>query len=165
MYAVAMLEPGARWLSLKCSDEEFVELVERPGIIPAPYLARAHWIALESESTVPRTELQQLLTRGHAIVLSKFPEKTQAALAARKTSKHSRSRKTPGRIRLPGGMKCASDSKEVSRRLCRRVRNGCPVEKAEKLDCASSRGNPVRRVCPATGSTRCESDSPFGLRG
>ena len=34
MYAVAMLEPGAYWLSLKCSDEEFVELVERPGIVP-----------------------------------------------------------------------------------------------------------------------------------
>jgi predicted DNA-binding protein (MmcQ/YjbR family) len=64
MYAVARLEPGAHWLSLKCPEEEFVELVERPGIVPAPYLARAHWIALESENTVPRAELQQLLTRG-----------------------------------------------------------------------------------------------------
>ena len=84
MYAVAMLEPGTHWLSLKCSDEEFVELVERPGITPAPYLARAHWIALESENTLPRAELQRLLTRGHALVFSKLPKKTQVALAARK---------------------------------------------------------------------------------
>jgi predicted DNA-binding protein (MmcQ/YjbR family) len=106
MYAVAMLEPGAHWLSFKCSDDEFVELVERPGIIPAPYLARAHWIALESENTVPRTELQQLLTRGHAIVLSKLPKKTQAALAACKTvSKHPRSRKTRARNRFPESTK------------------------------------------------------------
>jgi predicted DNA-binding protein (MmcQ/YjbR family) len=84
MYAVAMLEPGAHWLSLKCSAEEFVELLERPGIIPAPYLARAHWIALESENALPPAELQQLLARGHALVFANLPKKTQVALAARK---------------------------------------------------------------------------------
>lgn len=41
MFAVAPLEPAEVWLSFKCSDEEFAELIERPGIIPAPYLARA----------------------------------------------------------------------------------------------------------------------------
>jgi predicted DNA-binding protein (MmcQ/YjbR family) len=84
MYAVARLEPGALWISLKCSDDDFVELVERPGIIPAPYLARAHWIAIESENTVARTEMEQLLIRAHAIVFGKLPKKTQASLAARK---------------------------------------------------------------------------------
>lgn len=84
MYAVARLEPGPHWLSLKSSDEEFVELVERPGIIPAPYLARAHWIALESESTLPLSELQQLVTRSYDLVFAKLPKKTQAAIAARK---------------------------------------------------------------------------------
>lgn len=85
MYAVARLEPGAHWLSLKCPEEEFVELVERPGIVPAPYLARAHWIALESENTVPRAELQQLLTRGHALIFGKLSKKTKIALAGRKS--------------------------------------------------------------------------------
>ena len=84
MYAVARLEPGDHWLSLKCSHEEFIELVERPGIIPAPYLARAHWVALESENALSRAELQQLLTRGHALIFSRLPKKTQAELAARK---------------------------------------------------------------------------------
>jgi predicted DNA-binding protein (MmcQ/YjbR family) len=86
MYAVVMLEPGTHWLSLKCSDEEFVELVERPGVIPAPYLARAHWIALESENAIPHSELQQLLTRAHALVFAKLPTKTQVALARRKST-------------------------------------------------------------------------------
>src|SRR5438552_12566334 len=31
---------------VQCSPEEFADLVERPGIIPAPYSARYHWIAL-----------------------------------------------------------------------------------------------------------------------
>jgi len=93
MYAVARLEPGEHWLSLKCSDEEFVELVERSGIFPAPYLARAHWIALESEDTFPRIELQQLLTRAHALIFAKLPRKTRAALA-RKTAPRPRRGRT-----------------------------------------------------------------------
>jgi predicted DNA-binding protein (MmcQ/YjbR family) len=42
MYAVMALEPGDHWLSFKCATEEFADLVECPGVIPAPYLARAH---------------------------------------------------------------------------------------------------------------------------
>jgi predicted DNA-binding protein (MmcQ/YjbR family) len=94
MYAVARLEPGPHWLSFKSSVEEFVELVERPGIIPAPYLARAHWIALESENTVPQAELQQLLTRSYGLVFAKLPKKTQDALDThRPSSRRSRSRR------------------------------------------------------------------------
>ena len=86
MYAVAALEPNVRWLSLKCSDEDFADLIERPGINPAPYLARAHWVAIETEDTLPRGEMQQLLSRAHAIVFAKLPKITQAALAAPKSS-------------------------------------------------------------------------------
>jgi predicted DNA-binding protein (MmcQ/YjbR family) len=86
MYAVTALEPAAHWLSLKCSDEDFAELIERPGINPAPYLARAHWVAIETEDTLPRAEMQQLLSRAHAIVFAKLPKKTQAALTAHKSS-------------------------------------------------------------------------------
>jgi predicted DNA-binding protein (MmcQ/YjbR family) len=107
MYAVARLEPGDHWLSLKCSQEEFVELVERAGIVPAPYLARAHWVALESENTVSRAELQQLLARGYALIFSKLPKKTQAELASRQPgSKRTsapprRNRKRPHRKSSP----------------------------------------------------------------
>jgi len=94
MYAVARLEPGSHWLSLKCSDEEFAEMVERPRIIPAPYLARAHWIALEFENTLSHAELQQLLARDCALVFAKLPKKTQLTLAARKPStRRSRNRR------------------------------------------------------------------------
>ena len=49
MYAVAGLEPGAVWMSFKCSPVSFAELTECEGIIPAPYLARHHWVALQTE--------------------------------------------------------------------------------------------------------------------
>jgi predicted DNA-binding protein (MmcQ/YjbR family) len=103
MYAVAALEPAAHWLSLKCSDEDFARLIERSGIDPAPYLARAHWVAIETEDTLPRGEMQQLLSRAHALVFAKLPKKTQAALTAPKSSTNRqkstrRARRKAGRV-------------------------------------------------------------------
>jgi predicted DNA-binding protein (MmcQ/YjbR family) len=81
MFAVAALEPGAKALSFKCTPEKFAELIERPGIVPAPYLARAHWVALESEAALPRSEAKRLLRESYGLVLAKLPKKTQAELA------------------------------------------------------------------------------------
>ena len=41
IHALTALQPSNTWLTFKASPENFVELTERPGIIPAPYLARA----------------------------------------------------------------------------------------------------------------------------
>src|ERR1019366_3265713 len=64
MFAVMPLEPAPVRLSFKCSPEDFAELTERPGIIPAPYLARAHWVALESEDALPAADLKRRLRPG-----------------------------------------------------------------------------------------------------
>jgi predicted DNA-binding protein (MmcQ/YjbR family) len=70
-------EPGHLWMSLKCSDEEFAELIERPGIIPAPYLARAKWVALESEDARPCAAVERLLRNARDLVFAKLPRKLQ----------------------------------------------------------------------------------------
>jgi predicted DNA-binding protein (MmcQ/YjbR family) len=87
MYAIAALEPGPTCLSFKSSLEEFAELVEQPGVIPAPYLARAHWVALTSREALPPGELERLLRHSHELVFSKLPRKTQELLAARSAGK------------------------------------------------------------------------------
>ena len=68
------------WLSFKCSTEDFAELVERPGIIAAPYLARAHWVALQSEDAIPAAELRQRLRTSYDLVFAKLTKKTREAL-------------------------------------------------------------------------------------
>ncbi len=83
MYAIVATEPGPTWLTVKSTEEEFAELTERPGIIPAPYMARAKWISLETEDALSRAETAQLLRRSYDLVFAKLPKKTQAALAAR----------------------------------------------------------------------------------
>ena len=80
MFAVVVLEPAKVWLSFKCSAEEFAELVERPGIIPAPYLARNNWVALETEDALSVTEIQRLIRNSYNLVLGKLPKKTRATL-------------------------------------------------------------------------------------
>ncbi len=78
MFALINLDdPGPRLarsdLMFAANPERFHELLEIEGIIPAPYLARAHWVALEHWSVLSRTELEDLLRDANAVVLSKLP--------------------------------------------------------------------------------------------
>ena len=80
MFAVAPLEPAPVCLSFKCCDESFAELTERPQIIPAPYLARAKWVALESPDAIARGELSELLCASYELVFAKLAKRTQQQL-------------------------------------------------------------------------------------
>jgi predicted DNA-binding protein (MmcQ/YjbR family) len=104
MFAVAPLEPAPVCLSFKCSDESFAELTERSQIIPAPYLARAKWVALESPDAITRGELSQLLRASYELVFAKLPKRTQEEL------KREGSRSRSGRSSKPGSKQKARKS-------------------------------------------------------
>ena len=80
MFAVMPLEPARLWLSFKVTEAEFAELCEREGVVPAPYSARYHWVALESEGAIPVAELKRLLRHAYDLVRAKLPRKIQAQL-------------------------------------------------------------------------------------
>lgn len=81
MFAVFWIDNSkAKTVSLKVDDERFLELTDRPGIIPAPYLARAHWIQIERRDALPDVEARALIERSHALVLAKLPRKVQTAI-------------------------------------------------------------------------------------
>jgi predicted DNA-binding protein (MmcQ/YjbR family) len=92
MFAVAPLEPAPVCLSFKCSDESFAELTERPKIIPAPYMARAKWIALEGSDGISRAELLELLRTSYELVFARLPKRVQAELSSAPSPK-----KKPGK--------------------------------------------------------------------
>ncbi|HEX3436656.1 MAG TPA: MmcQ/YjbR family DNA-binding protein, partial [Pseudacidobacterium sp.] len=54
---------------------------ENEGVIPAPYLARAHWVCLERWDALPDRELKNHLTHAHEIVFAKLPKKTRNILS------------------------------------------------------------------------------------
>jgi predicted DNA-binding protein (MmcQ/YjbR family) len=90
IFAVAPLEPARLWLTLKADPEDFAELTERPGIIPAPYLARAKWIAIESPQTLPQSEAVALLRKSYDLVVAKLPRNARVSLAAPKRNPRKR---------------------------------------------------------------------------
>jgi predicted DNA-binding protein (MmcQ/YjbR family) len=81
IFAVTVLEVAPVWLSFKCSPENFAELTERAGIIPAPYLARAQWVALETKDALPLDELAGLLRQSYDLVVAKLPKKLRDSLS------------------------------------------------------------------------------------
>lgn len=86
MFAVTPLEPASVCLSFKASPGTFAELTERPNIIPAPYLARAQWVALQTKDALPAEELARMLRESYDLVFVKLPKKTRDALLSAKPS-------------------------------------------------------------------------------
>lgn len=95
MFAVMPLEPGALSLSFKCTPEHFADLTERPDVRPAAYLARAHWISLETENALPRLEVEKLILESYQLVTARLSKKAQALLSIpKKTKVRKRARKS-----------------------------------------------------------------------
>ena len=103
LFAVAPLEVAPVRLSFKCAPEKFVELCERSGIIPAPYMARAQWVALESLSAIPDDELRELLAQSYNLVWERLPTRRREALESAGAAK---SRHKPARA----GVKAAKSA-------------------------------------------------------
>jgi predicted DNA-binding protein (MmcQ/YjbR family) len=85
MFAHTVLEVAPVWLSFKASHENFAELTERTGIIPAPYLARAQWIALETREALPLDQLADLLRHSYDLVIAKLSRKVRDQLSRSST--------------------------------------------------------------------------------
>jgi predicted DNA-binding protein (MmcQ/YjbR family) len=97
MFAATPLEPAPVCLSFKASPEDFAELTERPNIIPAPYLARAQWVALETRDALAREELARLLRDSYDMIAAKLPKRTRDSLSRPKPSARKSTRKRPAK--------------------------------------------------------------------
>jgi predicted DNA-binding protein (MmcQ/YjbR family) len=84
MFAVTTLGPEGVRLSVKSTPEKFAELTEIPGVIPAPYMARNFWVALERWDAVRSAELEELIRESYALVLAKLPKKARTQLGGEK---------------------------------------------------------------------------------
>ena len=94
MFVVINLEPPHQ-LAFKCTPESFAELVERPGIIPAPYMARNMWV-MEQElgESLDRRELAALVKASYDLVVAKLPKsKREPAATKRKPAPKSKQRR------------------------------------------------------------------------
>jgi predicted DNA-binding protein (MmcQ/YjbR family) len=70
---------GVLWFH--CGAERFHELIENEGIVPSPYLAKAHWVTLERWDALRPREISEELRRAHSLILEKLPKRTRVILA------------------------------------------------------------------------------------
>ena len=82
MFTVTSADSSEGGVSLKTTPEKFGELTERPGIIPAHYVARYHWITIEDLKAVSKTELKDLIRESYQMVFDKLPAKAKKGIAA-----------------------------------------------------------------------------------
>jgi predicted DNA-binding protein (MmcQ/YjbR family) len=79
MYCVSGMD-GALKVSFKCSDDDFEDLCERDGIIPAPYMARNKWVMVEKTGALSKDEWKDCISKSYVLIGSKLAKKTQQEL-------------------------------------------------------------------------------------
>lgn len=67
-------------ISFKCPEHSFELLTGLEGVRPAPYLARAKWVAVEAGSALNAAELAGYITEAHRLVAAKLTRKARAEL-------------------------------------------------------------------------------------
>jgi predicted DNA-binding protein (MmcQ/YjbR family) len=106
MFTVVDLEPPHS-IAFKCTPETFGELVERPGLIPAPYMARNMWVQeQELGNVLDRRELEPLVRTSYELVVATLPKSRRPGTST--PVKTRASRKPAGRKRAsqkPAGKK------------------------------------------------------------
>lgn len=72
---------GVGVLAFHCGPERFHELLEIEGIRPTPYSAKHFWVTLERWDVLRPRQIQDELTRAHALIYEKLPPRTKTILA------------------------------------------------------------------------------------
>ena len=81
MFAVVFTDRGgASHVSFKVDDDLFLQYADRPGFIPARYLARAKWVQVKDLKQVGDAELKALIKRSYDLVSLKLTKKLRTEL-------------------------------------------------------------------------------------
>src|SRR6266853_618740 len=91
MFTVVCLDPP-HTVAFKCAPDAFAELVERDGIIPAPYLARAMWVQERAADVLERRELQELIKASYELVVAGLPKSKRPGSARTGPTKPTKSK-------------------------------------------------------------------------
>lgn len=83
MFVVTGLRgPHKGRISFKVDPDRFLELTDQPGMMPAPYMARAFWISLTEPECFSRDTIQTFVRRSYELVRAGLSKKLQAKLDA-----------------------------------------------------------------------------------
>jgi predicted DNA-binding protein (MmcQ/YjbR family) len=78
IFALLDRDPGEVWL--KVSDVAYALLTELDGIRPAPYFARAGWVAISVGSPLSGEDVEAYVLEAHRLVAGRLSRKLRAEL-------------------------------------------------------------------------------------
>jgi len=64
----------------KCPPEYYDALSHAPGFCPAPYLARAKWVAVDDLKLLSAAEMKAYIARAHGTIAAALPKKKRLEL-------------------------------------------------------------------------------------
>lgn len=76
-------EPEQWRFSIRTSADRFLALTDMPGIKPARYLARFHWVTIVDVSAMPADYLQELISQSYAMASARPPKRRRLAATGR----------------------------------------------------------------------------------
>ncbi|MGZ5286717.1 MAG: MmcQ/YjbR family DNA-binding protein [Flavisolibacter sp.] len=79
MFCVVSLDPPFK-CSFKVPDDDYEELSQQPGFMPAPYMARAKWVLVSNVSTLKNQEWKDYIQKSYELVKAKLTKKTRGEL-------------------------------------------------------------------------------------
>ena len=78
IFAMVSLGSVPQRLIFKCDPEEFLELIENEGVVPAPYVGRYKWVMLEGLEVLSGSEIDRCIRKSYAMVGAKTkPSRTR----------------------------------------------------------------------------------------
>jgi predicted DNA-binding protein (MmcQ/YjbR family) len=66
-------------ITLKCTPDKFLELLEVDGISIAPYVGRYQWVTLANSNILPADDLEALIGQSYDLVAAKASKKKSAS--------------------------------------------------------------------------------------
>jgi predicted DNA-binding protein (MmcQ/YjbR family) len=79
MFCVVSLERPLK-VAFKVKDEEFDELSNSEGFIPAPYMARAKWVLVTDPSKFSKKKWEQYIRQSYELIRTKLTAKARKEL-------------------------------------------------------------------------------------
>lgn len=76
-----------QYFSMKVPEELFHDLTQLPGVVAAPYMARAHWIQIRPEACqLDPDQLIQFLKGSYQLIFDKLSKRLQRTIEAHANS-------------------------------------------------------------------------------
>jgi len=78
IFALLDRDPGEVWL--KVSELAFEFMTELPGVRPAPYFARASWVAIGPDAPLSEDEVKAYIVEAHRLIAARLTRKARLEL-------------------------------------------------------------------------------------